>query len=423
MTQRFAFTQGRIDAIKPNATRFIVWDSRNRGLGLRIMPSGTRSFVFAYRFNRRPRMLTLGNTPPLSLEQATSEYAKAKAKIAQARHIMIHDAVEPPIDLDPAATKRAKREARRVAPTFEDVWDSYAEKRLCAARPRTRKEYDRIMKAYVIPALGQRKIVEIRPRDLKAMLNDVEARGKVMANRTRALVASVFGFAADQFIIDVNPAKLVKRVARETARDRALKEESELRGFMAGVDEMECDPRVKMALLLILSTAARPQEVTSMRWSDIDLDTKIWMLPADLTKTGDARAIPLSAFAVGQIRAAEALRTDDVFVFGGARKNTPMHRGKVSVEVQQHCELFAKHGVTPFRPHDLRRTARTWLARLGVEESIAERVLGHVWGSKVMRVYDRHAYVDEMRGALEILGAHLTAMRAGPNVRALRAAA
>jgi len=144
-----------------------------------------------YRFNRRPRMLTLGNTPPLSLEQATCEYAKAKAKIAQARHVMIHDAVDAPIELDPAATKRVKREGRREAPTFEDVWTTYAERRLIDTRLSTRKEYDRIIRTYVIPAIGQRKIAEIRARDLKGMLNKVEEDG----------VAAVFNFASSQFII------------------------------------------------------------------------------------------------------------------------------------------------------------------------------------------------------------------------------
>ena len=423
MAQRFAFTQSRVDAVKPTAARFIVWDARNSGLGLRVTPSGSRSFVYVYRFNRRPRMLTLGNTPPLSLEQATSEYAKAKAKIAQARHVMIHDALEPSVDLDPASTKRAKREAARIAPTFEDVWLDYAKKRLAGARPRTRQEYDRMMRSYIAPAIGHRKMVEIRPRDVKGMLNDVEAKGKIMANRVRTLVAAVFHYASDQFIIETNPLKQVRRVAKEAPRERALKEEAELRGFLAAVGEMKCDPRVKIALLLILSTAARPQEVTSMRWGDVDLMTNIWLLPDDLTKTGDSRAIPLSAFALAQIKAAQALQTDDLFVFGGARKKTPMHRQKLSTEVFQHAELFAKHGVAPIRPHDLRRTARTWLAKLGVEESIAERVLGHVWGSKIMRTYDVHDYVREMRVALETLGTHLSAMGAGPNVHAIRAAA
>jgi len=91
--------------------------------------------------------------------------------------------------------------------------------------------------------------------------------------------------------------KLVRRPAKEAPRDRALKDEKELRGFLDTIDEMRCDQRVKLALL-ITATAARPQEITSMRWRDVDLETNLWTLPGELTKTGDSRTIPIHQLAL-----------------------------------------------------------------------------------------------------------------------------
>ncbi|HYT95765.1 MAG TPA: Arm DNA-binding domain-containing protein, partial [Casimicrobiaceae bacterium] len=113
MTERFRFTHDKITRVASRDHRFIVWDSTHRGLGLRITPRGTRSFIVAYRFNGRPRMLTLGNAPPLTLEQALERYSDALKSVAQARQMRVHEHETPPAELDPARRKRERREARR----------------------------------------------------------------------------------------------------------------------------------------------------------------------------------------------------------------------------------------------------------------------------------------------------------------------
>ena len=112
MTERFRFTHDKITRVAPRDQRFIVWDSTHRGLGLRVTPRGTRSFIVAYRFNGYPRMLTIGNSPPLTLEQALERYSDALKSVAQARQMRVQEHETPPAELRPARRKRDRREAR-----------------------------------------------------------------------------------------------------------------------------------------------------------------------------------------------------------------------------------------------------------------------------------------------------------------------
>src|SRR5207248_1216995 len=155
---------------------------------------------------------------------------------------------------------RSKRAERRAAPTVDELWTTYREKLEGGLRPRTLAEYKRIMKAYVSPELGTSKTTDVRPRDIKAMLNKVEKKGPVMANRVRDLVAALFNYAADQFIVEASPVRPVRRPATEKPRDRALTE-TELRGFFVALEQSTMPARIRVALTLILATGARPGEV------------------------------------------------------------------------------------------------------------------------------------------------------------------
>jgi integrase len=415
------FTHKGVEAVKPRARRFVVWDASNRGLGLRVTPSGAKSYVFAYRFDGKPRMMTLGSTDALTLERAIVEYSAALNKVANARHLQLKGET-PTAELDPAAEKRSKRAERRTAPTVDELWTAYKAKRADSLRPRTLYEYKRTMKVYVSPELGAMKSTDVRPRDIKAMLNKVEKRGPVMANRVRALVAAIFNYAADQFIVEMSPVKMVRRPAREHPRDRALAE-SELRGYFVALDQSDIPPRIRAALTLLLATGARPGEVAGMRWSDVAEDQKQWTLPAEFSKVRREHIFPLSEFALEQIEACRIGATDQALIFPALVAERAMGAAVLSRAVFDNLTHFQANGVAPFRPHDLRRTCRTWLTKLGVARHVAEAVLGHSFKSKIEATYDTNDYLAERRAALDRWGAHLTAMRAGENVVAMKSAA
>ncbi len=415
MSQRIPFTHKGIEAIKPRPERFIIWDSKTRGFGLRVTPQGTRSFIVAYRFDGACRMLTLGSTDALTLEQALAQHGEVMAKVAGAKHIRVHQHVIPPAELDPAHVKRQRKEERRGAGTVADLWTAYQAKRCIGLRERTVGEYKRIMKAYVLDEIGERRVGEVTPKDIKALLNKVEATGPVMANRTRTLLAALFNFATDQFLVDASPVKLVRQVVREAPRARALRDEAELRGLYAALQATACSVNVKLALELVLTTAARPGEICGMVWADVDESATTWTIPPELDKTKQGRVVPLSALALALIEQAQSDGRNAVFVLT-TEGSRPLTTHMLSHAVLLAAPHLAKHGVAKFTPHDLRRSARTLLSKLKVPRDIAELALGHAVKNKIVRTYDRHDFKEEIRAALDTLGAHLTTLRPGANV-------
>jgi integrase len=154
---------------------------------------------------------------------------------------------------------------------------------------------------------------------------------------------------------------------------------------------------------LLLVTAQRRSEVAGMRWRDLDVSRAMWTLPANFTKNGVAHVVPLVPAVVAILR--DLPRIDEEFVFPARSQN-----GRALSGFSRSKERLAKlANVHAFTLHDLRRTAATGLASLGVAPHVIERLLNHVTGTLggVAGVYNRFRYKDEVRGGLEIWTNHL----------------
>lgn len=417
MSELIRFTEQSIDRIAPRGTRFVVWDRSRPGLGLRVTPKGAKTFILAYRFDGKARMHTIGNRKGLELREAFIAYSNAMEKIDRAKHVRSHGQTPAP-ELDPAGTKRAARQVKRDAETVAEVWAAYAAKKRPGWRTRTAAEYDRMWTRYA-SEIASKPARDVRPRDIKALLDRVAETGPVQANRVRALIAAIFNYAVDQFIVEASPVKIVRRVAKEQPRDRALTDEAELRGFLGAVNAGAWVPAVRGAPLMTLATGCRPGEATAMRWQDIDEAAGVWTIPAEFVKTGQAHAIPLAPFAAALVAERRAAGMVGPWVFPDASGERQQPRNALHLALSNRAELLAEHKVAPVRPHDLRRTCRSWLSKLRVPEHIAERVIGHLHKDPIVRTYDVHDYLQEKREALELWSDTLTAMRAGDNVVAI----
>jgi integrase len=418
MSERTRFTVKGIESITPRVARFVVWDTQHPGLGLRVSPQGAKTYILVYRFDGKQRMHTIGSAAGMSLGEAFVAYLDAKGKIERAKVARGHGET-PHADLDPAGAKRRSKAASTAARTVEDVWKAFIAKKKPTLRSKTIAEYERMAKLYIVPELGAKKARDIKPRDIKALLNKIEPRGVAVANRTRALLTGIFAYAVDECDIDVSPTKAVRNLKGELRRERALEDEAELRGFFAALPNMACAHAIKRALMMTLATGSRPGESIAMHWSDIDEAANTWTIPAAIAKTKRDHVVPLSAFASAILVDSKAAGVLGDCVFPGPDGKSPMARSAMSTALIDSAAAFKEQGVAVFRPHDLRRTCRTWLAKLGVPELIAERVIGHVPKNKLIVTYDRYQYLPEKRAALDLWGATLTAMRAGPNVVAI----
>lgn len=377
------FTDKKIQNLKPRAQRYEEWEGN--GFGVRVTPRGVKSFVYLYRFDGKPRRLTLGTYPSMTLADAHKAHAEAVKKREQG--------------IDPGAATAADRREERKAPTIAGLVEEYLEK-WAKVRKRSWREDERILKKDVLPEWGHRKAREITRRDVIRLLDDIVDRGAgIMANRTLAAIRKMFNFAVSRDIVAVSPCLSVRAPAPEQRRDRVLTTDEicDLWHALKGAKMMA--EGTKLALKLQLVTAQRKAEIVTARWDEIDFNDGggWWTIPIEKAKNKMAHRVPLSPLALELLQAAKNLAGDSPWVFPSPQ--TDRHITPEAVDHALRRPGLETLGFT-FVPHDLRRTVASHMTGMGIPRLVVSKILNHVERG-ITAVYDRHSYDKEKRQALE----------------------
>lgn len=378
-------------------SRLELMDGDVPGLGLRVLPTGRKFWFLRYGPRGARRRITFGEYPSLSLAKARD---KARELLAG---VKVHGR-------DPMAERKAASAARKKAKTatFAALAALYVEEHAKRKkRLRAWKEDERKLRVEVLPVWGSRQTAEIRRADVRELLERIAAeRGGVCANRTRTLICRVFNFGIERERVEANPVYAVKRVYVEAPRERVLTEE-ELRVLWPLFDRLQ--PNVAAAWRLVLLTAQRPGEVLSMRWCDLERDSHGWWwnIPAEVTKTNRAHRVPLSPQALAVVEALRPLTGATEWVLASRAEGK-----RLTWLSHSSARLRAWSELPHFTPHDLRRTAATWLGRSGVRPDTIDRLLNHAEG-RISRTYNRAGYDMEKRQAAVLLGSRVEAILAG----------
>jgi len=382
------FTDKSVKALKPAEERYELWEGGRTGLGLRVSPKGRKSWLYMYRFDGRARRMTLGCYPKMGVADAKLKYAEAKKVLDMGE--------------DPAIELVHKKQTLRQSPTVEELADEYIEK--YAKRHKKRwNEDQRILNHDVLPSWRYRKVKSIKRKDVNIILDAIIARGaEIQANRTFSVIRRMFNFAIERDIIDQNPCHKIKAPTKETTRDRVLTEE-EIKIFWHGLDDAKMFESVKCALKLQLITAQRKGEIVKARWFEFDLEKRIWVIPPENVKSNRVQRVPLSELAVTELLKMKALSGGKKYILPSPRGDKPMVETAVGRAVRRNEELF---DIAHFTPHDLRRTAATYMAELGVRRYVLEQILNHKDRS-VTAIYDRYSYDKEKKEALDLWGEKL----------------
>jgi integrase len=393
-------TDRSLEALRPRAARYEVWDEARRGFGVRITPRGVKSFIWVYHFDGKPRRLTFGTYPRLSLADAGVKLAEAKQRLDKG--------------LDPGTRVVAERIAERRAETVEDLVASYLDR---YARPRKRSaaEDERILRKDVLSRWANLKAKDITRRDIVKLLNEIVDRGApIQANRTLTILRRMFRFAVGQAILDLSPCDQVEAPSSENERNRALSE-TEIQLLWHVLDTASMEPNARRILRLMLVTGQRKGEVMGLHAQEIDYDKGLWVLPASRAKNGREHLIPLSEAALRLL--AEAPANEPGYLFPSKLTGQP-YRGQSIDHATRY--LFDPRPIskakkrspkkTPpplagsmerFTPHDLRRTVATRMRELGISRGDVKMVLNHVETDVTAR-YDRYDGLAEKRRALDL---------------------
>ena len=381
-------TDRQIKNLKPQADRYEVFE--DRGFGIRVAPTGRKTFIFFYRMpgESKKRRLTIGTYPTMPLAEAHRKYAEAREMVTQG--------------VDPGSKTVAERAEERKAPSLATLADEYLEK---WAKPRKRswREDKRILEKDILPIWGSRKAKDITRRDVIRLLDGIVDRGAgIMANRTLATIRKMFNFAVSRDIVSISPCLSVRAPAPEQQRDRVLTTD-EIRALWHGLEGAKMAEGTKLALKLQLVTGQRKAEIVTATWDEIDLTDKWWTIPPEKAKNKMAHRVPLSSLAMELLQAAKALTGDSTWLFPSPRA------GKhITPEAVDHA--LRRPGLEAlgfsFVPHDLRRTAASLMTGMGISRLVVSKILNHVERG-ITAVYDRHSYDKEKRQALEAWGLKL----------------
>jgi len=375
---------------------------RGVGEGLTFVASSTAaqagkaSWILRYRMNGRSKEKVLGRYPELSLRDASEQARQDRAQIERG--------------IDVAAAKQAEKALLLEVPTVQRLGEVWFAKYI---QPRYKhpEVVARVLRRHIYPVLGSVAPSDVQPAHIDHVLTRIVAGGApTVANDVLRYLTRMFRMAVRNHWVGRNPAAdfdLLDAGGNEMSRDRwlTLEEMQQLAKTMQTTPNFGRENELSVWLLLAL--CVRKMELLSARWDAFDLDTGVWTLTREKTKTRSAIRIPLAEPVIAWLKEARVFSFGKPYVFparrlvrlrlGESRVNRYEHVGPdtLNVALKRLKVLDIEH----FTVHDMRRTARTHLAGLGVDRFVAERSLNHKLGN-IEGIYDRHDYFAERHAAL-----------------------
>lgn len=430
-------TKAVIEALGPKEAMYRLPDTEVRGLNIQVTPAGVMSWVLRFRVHGHQKAHTLGRWPELTVALARKKARSLMGDIGDGE--------------DPAA----KRKAERAAKTVKDLVEQFTGEHLPTLKPSTRREYARLLKVRILPALGSMRVKDVEPSDVARLLAHIrkDTPKGILANRTRAVISKMFSMGALWGFCPagVNPAKGQARAA-ETKKDRHLSDR-ELIALGAALRHLEpmpngqerpedalpeLDVHALAAIRLYLLTGMRKSELIGDRkrdketkawieespalpWTAVDLDAQQIRLEHHKTaKKAGTRIVPLCSAACDLLENLPKVLGNPYVIpgyeTGEALVGLPKMWAKVQDAVnklQERAKLPKKERVnlSDVTLHDLRRSFASLGARLGYPEAFTGALLGHSAGT-VTQGYARLGF-DPLRDAVEVIGARMAALLAG----------
>jgi integrase len=378
-------TKRSVDALKPGD---IIADDQLPGFVVRRLPSGRLSYGLRFTKHGRRHWLAIGvGIAPEAARQVAVAHAGDVAK-----------------DKNPVTEREARRRKALAARTLNDILDRFVRERVKGLR--TEREVTSLLDRFVRPKLGPRPIDAIKRLEVVELLDGIaESKSPRTADKVLSVLGTAFKWHAtrdDEFRSPI-VSGMARLSLKDLSRDRILSDD-EIRSLWAALDTCQPEAYGRIVRALLLS-ACRLNEVAGMQWPEIVGD--LALVPAERVKTATEHIVPITKELAAIIGKDEPEAGPFIFSTDfGAHPFSSFSKAKPRLDeaVGRQRKNAGLKPMPPWRLHDLRRTARSLMARAGVTSDVAERVLGHVMPG-VRGVYDRHEYLAEKRDALERLAA------------------
>ncbi|WP_293843797.1 tyrosine-type recombinase/integrase [Sphingopyxis sp.] len=389
-------TKRSVDALISSGQHDILWDDSIKGFGAKRTKAGAVSYVLQFRMGGREsktRRYTIGSHgSPWTPATARAEAERLAILIAQGS----------------IQAKQSGNDGESVDLAFDNYSDRFAE--ACVGEG-WRRLVKRSLELHVKPVLGSKPLPNLTRIDIVAVFDRMPRAQIANIRNVFAVLRRLLRWAVSRGDIDRSPMEGMETPPPVKPRDRWLSDEELGRIWMAAPNTHSCFGPI---IRLLIVTGQRREEVSSLRWEELNRKDLLWTLPGERAKNGEPNRIPLNELAVAILDevAGSAIwpRSGRMFTTSRGGRFTGYSKGKIKLDL-----LMSQDGREPlpdWRLHDLRRTLATGFQRLGVRFEVTEAVLNHVGGSRagVAGIYQRHDWKDEKREAMKSWNDHLAAI-------------
>ena len=364
------------------------------GLFLFVAPGGTKSWRWKYRFQGREKLLTFGMYPQISLKEARERCAESRKLLGGG--------------IDPSVQKKVA--SRAWENTFETIAREWHDNKKSAWSENYAEDTLERITSNIFPYLGNRPINEITPPELLSVLRKIEARGAAyQANRIRETCSQVFRYAI-----------ATGRAERDTAADlrgalkthvitprAAITDPEEVGGLLRAIDGYTGSFVTKCGLQLLALTFLRPGEVRLGEWAEIDIDEKLWRIPAKRMKMRLDHLVPLSTQACVILEELRKLTGRGQLMFPGLRAPLAPISDATFIAALRRMD-FEKDEMCA---HGFRSMASTILNEQGYPADAIEKQLAHNPRNKIRGIYNRAEYLPERRKMMQDWGDYLSELK------------
>lgn len=424
-------TKRAVDACEVKDKPYFVWDDEITGFGVKINPTGRKTYVFQYRVaapgksaQTPARRFTIGKHGNVTPDQARQRAGELSMQV-QFQNI---DPIEQEREEFAERERVVKAKADKARLDTELAFSNYADRWLAhyethggkreggAVRPASVRQAKLVVNTFLKPMLAAKPMPQINKRDIQAIIQAIPAEQVGMRRAVFSYASILFGWAVRQDDISVNFLRDMEKPSAPAARKRALNDEELLAVWNASA--VLTQPFSSFYRMLIL-TIQRRGEVSAMEWSELNREERQWLIPESKTKNKRAHLVALSDLTVAELdRLAGGEEWPEaglVFTTNNVTPISGISKSKVALDKEINQRLGEAGPMPHWRIHDLRRTGVTELQKLGVRFEVTEAVVNHVGESKsgIAGVYQTYDWLPEKRAALLAWGSRVEAIISG----------
>ncbi|EUD12111.1 site-specific integrase [Providencia alcalifaciens] len=364
-----------------------------QGLSARVTTNGMIVFQYRYRFNRKPRRMTLGEYGVITLKEARDLAQEARKELAQGN--------------DPIITRSMTIDGEFSKLTISECikeWIDSPQAQKLVKLDSWKRAFDR----HVIPSVGKMIAEDMTVSHWRPMFKRMRDNGAAtLSTMMLSKLKQVLSYCIRIGKLNHNSLSELRSedVGEKVGQVKRYLSDKEIALFWKSVDKTKMSVQNKIFIKLVLLTGCRGVELRMAKKSDFDLDNQVWHVPAEISKTREPFNRGLSNKSVSLLKEAFEIYPsfEQAFPPAAIQEDRPM---SASVLLQMAKQVGVKMGVDDWSTHDLRRTAKTKMGELGVLPHVSEKILGHKLAG-ILAVYDRYEYIKEQIEAANMLADHI----------------